>query len=267
VAVLNPLTEDQAVMRSSLIPGLLETMRFNLAQQVRSLKIFEAGKVFIPSNAELPEEPEIIAGLWTGARVALSWHGKETPCDFYDIQGAVEGLLGALKLATVRFTRMPVEECLYTRPGHSARILAGDRAIGIVGELHPQVRDAFELKQPVFVFELDADGLQALLLETKYRLRIPRFPALVRDITLILDQDREAREVRDAAVGLQADLLESVHLFDVFSGEPIPAGKKSLSFRFTYRSPEKTLGDEDIRDQHQSLTERLMAAFHATLPG
>jgi len=267
VAVLNPLTEDQAVMRSSLIPGLLETMRFNLAQQVRSLKIFEAGKVFIPSDAELPEEPEIIAGLWTGTRVALSWHGKETPCDFYDIQGAVEGLLGALKLATVRFTRMPVEECLYTRPGHSARILAGDRAIGIVGELHPQVRDAFELKQPVFVFELDADGLQALLSETKYRLRIPRFPALVRDITLILDQDREACEVRDAAVGLQADLLESVHLFDVFSGEPIPAGKKSLSFRFTYRSPEKTLGDEDIRDQHQTLTERLMAAFHATLPG
>jgi phenylalanyl-tRNA synthetase beta chain len=73
--------------------------------------------------------------------------------------------------------------------------------------------------------------------------------------------------VRDAAVGLQADLLESVHLFDVFSGEPIPAGKKSLSFRFTYRSSEKTLGDEDIRDQHQTLTERLMAAFHATLPG
>jgi phenylalanyl-tRNA synthetase beta chain len=129
------------------------------------------------------------------------------------------------------------------------------------------VCDAFELKQPVFVFELDADSLQALLSDTKYRLRIPRFPALVRDITLILDQDREAREVLDAAVDMRADLLESVHLFDVFSGEPIPAGKKSLSFRFTYRSTEKTLGDEDIHDQHQSLTERLIAAFHATLPG
>jgi phenylalanyl-tRNA synthetase beta chain len=267
VAVLNPLTEDQAVMRSSLIPGLLETLRFNLAQQVRSLKIFEIGKVFIASDAELPEEPEIIAGLWTGARAALSWHGKETPCDFYDIQGAVEGLLGALKLEAVRLTRLPVEECFYTRPGHSARLLAGDRPIGIVGELHPQVRDALELKQPVFIFELEAEGLQAVISETKYRLRIPRFPALVRDITLILDQDREAREVLDAAVGMRAELLESVHLFDVFSGDPIPAGKKSLSFRFTYRSPEKTLGDEDIHDQHQCLTERLMAAFHATLPG
>ena len=267
LAVLNPLTEDQAVMRSSLIPGLLETMRFNLAQQVRSLKIFEAGKVFIPSDAELPQEPEIIAGLWTGARAALSWHGKEMPCDFYDIQGAVEGLLGALKLEGARFTRMPAQECLYTQPGHSARILAEDRPIGIVGELHPQVRDAFELKQTAFVFELDADSLQALVSETKYRLRIPRFPALVRDITLILDQDREACEVLDAAVDMRLDLLESAHLFDVFSGEPIPAGKKSLSFRLTYRSPEKTLGDEDIHDQHQSLTERLMAAFHATLPG
>jgi phenylalanyl-tRNA synthetase beta chain len=242
-------------------------LRFNLTQQVRSLKIFETGKVFIPSEAELPEEPEIIAGLWTGARAALSWHGKETPCDFYDIQGAVEGLLGALKLEPVRCTRMPVAECFYTRPGHSARILAGDRPVGIVGELHPQVRDAFELKQPVFIFELDADGLQALLSENKYRLRIPRFPALIRDITLILDQDREAREVLDVAVGMRLDLLESVHLFDVFAGDPIPAGQKSLSFRFTYRSAEKTLGDEDIHERHQSLTERLMAAFHATLPG
>ena len=267
MAVLNPLTEDQAVMRSSLIPGLLETMRFNLAQQVRNLKIFEAGKVFIPSDAELPEEPEIIAGLWTGARVALSWHGKETPCDFYDIQGAVEGLLGALKLATARFTRMPVEECRYTRPGHSARILAGDRAIGIVGELHPQVRDAFELKQPVFVFELDADELQALLSETKYRLRIPRFPALVRDITLILDQDREACEVRDAAVGLQAGPARERSPVRRVFGRTDPGGQKEPVVPVHLSFPGKTLGDEDIRDQHQTLTERLMAAFHATLPG
>jgi phenylalanyl-tRNA synthetase beta chain len=268
VALLNPLTEEQSVMRSSLIPGLLETLRFNLFQQVRNVKIFETGKVFIASAAsDLPDEPEIIAGLWSGARTPLSWHGKEVPCDFYDLKGALEGLLAALKLEEVVFTRLEEDACFYTRPGASARIRAGRRTLGLIGEIDPAVGAAFDLKQAAFVFELDADSLQAALSETKYRMRIPRFPALVRDITLILEQAIEVREILEAARALKSDLLESIELFDVFTGEPIPAGGKSLSFRLTYRSPEKTLEDEAVREVHQALTERLLVKFHARLPG
>jgi phenylalanyl-tRNA synthetase beta chain len=271
VALMNPLSEEQSVMRSSLIPGLLETLRYNLFQQVRNVKIFETGKVFIASGAsELPEEPEIIAGLWSGARTPLSWHGKEIPCDVYDLKGALEGLLRALKLEEVAFTRMADDACCYTRPGASAHIRAGDRIIGIIGEIDPAVGTSFGLKQAAFVFELDADALQAALSETKYRMRIPRFPALVRDITLILDQRVETQEVLEAARSLKMAkmvLLESIELFDVFSGDPIPAGRKSLSFRLTYRSPETTLEDEDVREVHQALTEHLVATFHARLPG
>ena len=268
VALLNPLTEDQSVMRSSLIPGLLETLRFNLFQQVRNVKIFETGKVFLSSGSSgLPAEPEIIAGLWSGARTPLSWHGKETPCDFYDLKGALEGVLNALKLEELDFARLEDDACFYTRPGASARIRVGNRILGILGEIDPVVAAAFDLKQTAFVFELDADTLQAALSETKYRMRIPRFPALVRDVTLILDQRIEAREILEAARGFKADLLESIELFDVFSGEPIPADRKSLSFRLTYRSPEKTLEDEEVREVHQALTERLLANFKARLPG
>lgn len=268
VAVLNPLAEDQSVMRSSLVPGLLETLRFNLAQQTRRLKIFEIGKVFRPRpGSDLPEEPEMIAGLWSGSRDPLSWHAKETPCDFYDLKGAVEGLLGALKLEAVEFTRTPEAQCHYTRPGHSGLILAGGRRIGSIGELHPQVRAAFDLKQTGFLFELDAEALEALLSETRYRMRIPKFPAVVRDITLIVERSREAREVLAAVGALNLERLESVQLFDVFSGGAVPADKRSLSFRLTYRSPEKTLEDSEVNDLHRFVTERLLTVFNAALPG
>jgi len=267
VAVLNPLAEDQAVMRSSLIPGLLETMRFNLAQQTKRVKIFEIGKVFLQTaGAELPEEPEIIAGLWTGGRQALSWHGKDAPCDFYDLKGAVEGLLGALKLEGVRFTRMSDSDCHYIRPGHSARILAAGREVGRIGEIHPKVLAAFDLKQTGFVFELDAEPLAALLSETRHRLRNQRFPPVTRDITLIMDQGLEAQRVLDAVGGMNLELLENVQLVDVFVGEPIPSGKRSLSFRLTYRSPEKTLEDADVNSVHQIVTDRLLTEFQAALP-
>jgi phenylalanyl-tRNA synthetase beta chain len=267
VTVLNPLAEDQAVMRSSLIPGLLETMRFNLAQQTRRIKIYEIGKVFLQTaGAELPDEPEIVAGLWTGPRQPLSWHGKDAPCDFYDLKGAVESLLGALKLEGIRFTRMPDADCRYTRAGYSARILAAGREVGLIGEIHPAVRAAYDLKQPGFVFELGLGTLAALLSETRYRLRIQKFPAVTRDITLIMDQGPEAQQVLDAVGDMQLELLESIQLVDVFAGGPIPPGKRSLSFRLTYRSPEKTLEDTQVNSLHQSVTERLLTEFQAALP-
>jgi phenylalanyl-tRNA synthetase beta chain len=268
VTVLNPLAEDQSVMRSSLVPGLLETLRFNLAQQTRRLKIFEIGKVFLHRpDAVLPDEPEMIAGMWSGSRDPLSWHVKDTPCDFYDLKGSVEALLGALKLQAVEMTQAPEAQCVYTRPGHSGVIMAGGRQIGLIGELHPDVRDAFDLKQTAFLFELAVGELEALLSETQYRMRSLKFPAVARDITLIVDRSLEARAVLNAVDAMSIDMLESVQLFDVFSGGPVPAGKRSLSFRLTYRSPEKTLEDQEVNALHQFVTQRLLTAFQATLPG
>jgi phenylalanyl-tRNA synthetase beta chain len=255
-------------MRSSLVPGLLETLRFNLAQQTRRLKIFEIGKVFLHRpDAVLPDEPEMIAGMWSGSRDPLSWHAKDTPCDFYDLKGSVEALLGALKLQAVEMTQAPEAQCVYTRPGHSGVIMAGGRQIGLIGELHPDVCDAFDLKQTAFLFELAVGELEALLSETQYRMRSLKFPAVARDITLIVDRSLEARAVLNAVDAMSIDMLESVQLFDVFSGGPVPAGKRSLSFRLTYRSPEKTLEDQEVNALHQFVTQRLLTAFQATLPG
>ncbi len=267
IHILNPLTEDQTVMRTSLLPGLIEAASYNIARQVKNLKLFEIGKTFIRSDQQdLPLEPEILTALWTGTQREASWHGREVPCDFYDSKGAVEGLIQALKLDKVRFSKMPADACDYTRPGYTAQILADGLQLGLVGELHPDVRKNFDLKQPAFIFELELDKIAALIPPSTGSKSIPRFPAIYRDITIIVDRRIETQTVLDAVEDIGEKLVEQLHLFDVFEGDPIAEGKKSVSFRVTYRSSIKTLEDEDVNDLHRAITDKLLKSFDATLP-
>ena len=267
IYILNPLSEDQAVMRTSLATGLIETAVDNIARQIKNLKIFEIGKTFIKTGAqELPREPEFLAALWTGARHGASWHGREIQCDFYDIKGVAEGLIGALKLENIRFTAMADGDCEYTRPGYTAKILTGDTPIGLVGEIDPQVRETFDLTQPAYILELDLDQIYSIIPQTKSSKPIPKFPAIYRDITIIVDRNIETQTVLETVGKMREPLVESLHLFDVFEGKPIAAGKKSVSFRVTYRSSDKTLEDDDVNDLHKSITGKLLKAFDATLP-
>ena len=267
IHILNPLTEDQTVMRTSLLPGLIEAASYNIARQVKNLKLFEIGKTFIRSDQQdLPLEPEILTALWTGTQREASWHGREVPCDFYDSKGAVEGLIQALKLDKVRFSKMPADACDYTRPGYTAQILADGLQLGLVGELHPDVRKNFDLKQPAFIFELELDKIAALIPPSTGSKSIPRFPAIYRDITIIVDRRIETQTVLDAVEDIGEKLVEQLHLFDVFEGDPIAEGKKSVSFRVTYRSSIKTLEDEDVNDLHRATTDKLLQSFDATLP-
>jgi phenylalanyl-tRNA synthetase beta chain len=267
IHILNPLSEDQAVMRTSLVPGILETMRHNMARQIKNLKIFETGKIFLKKDQQvLPREPEMLIALWTGPRTDASWHSRENPCDFYDIKGAVEALAQALNLEAIRFTAMADDACEYTRPGHTAQIMASDLQVGLVGEIHPRVSDAYDLKQTAFIFELDLEKIAGLIPQSRVSKPIPRYPAIYRDITVIIDRGIETQTILEAVENFHEILIDNLHLFDVFEGDPIPAGKKSVSFRNTYRSPGKTLEDDDVKDLHKSITERLLNAFDATLP-
>lgn len=267
IHILNPLSEDQAVMRTSLATGLIQTAVYNIAQQIKNLKFFEIGKLFLKTDSQqLPLEPEFLAALWTGARHDASWHGREIPCDFYDIKGVAEGLLDALKIDRLRFTTMPADDCDYTKPGFTALIFCADTPIGRVGEIDPRVREVFDLKQPAFILELDLDKIRTLIPSAIKSRPIPRFPAIYRDITIIVERGVETQTVLGAVEDFHEDLVESLRLFDVFEGDPIAAGKKSVSFRITYRSSEKTLEDEDVSALHKSITARLLAQFDATLP-
>jgi phenylalanyl-tRNA synthetase beta chain len=160
VAILNPLSEEQTVMRTSLIPGLLTAMHYNITQQEKNLKLFEIGKLFISAGPDhLPEEIEMLAGIWTGARFDASWHNKELPCDFFDIKGVAERLLKSLHLNAAEFTSLPDASCTYTKPGYSAQISIGDTIVGLVGEVNSQVRANFDLVQTEYIFEINLNRL------------------------------------------------------------------------------------------------------------
>ena len=267
VNILNPLTEDQAVLRTSLISGLLETAYRNISKQQKNLKLFEIGKIYIKKETDnLPEETEVLAGLWTGARLDASWYAKEVPCDFFDIKGVVQGLLKGLKIGSIRFSSLADDLCVYTKPGYTAQIFHDKELLGLVGEIHSLVLDNFDIEQPVYIFELNMDSLVKLLPETAQFKPIPKYPAVSRDITIIVNNNTQSGAILECIEKIQEQLIENIQLFDVFTGDPIPAGKKSISIRVTYRSSKKTLEDEDVSKIHKMIAERLIEKFDAGLP-
>jgi phenylalanyl-tRNA synthetase beta chain len=267
VNILNPLTEDQSVMRTSLVPGLLETVYRNISKQQKNLKLFEIGKIYIEKGRDnLPEETEMLAGLWTGLRFDSSWYEKETPCDFYDIKGVAEGLLKGMNIDSIRFSGLANDLCLYTKPGYTAEIFSDKEHLGLVGELHPLVLRNFDLKQSVYIFELNIDSLIKLFSETRQSKPIPKFPSVPRDITIIVNKNTESGAILECIESIPEQLVENIQLFDVFTGDPIPPGKKSVSIRVTYRSRKKTLEDEDVGNIHKTIADRLIKEFDAGLP-
>jgi len=268
VGLLNPISEEQNVMRTTLIPGLLGAMQHNLSQQNKNLRLFEIGSVFMDAdnNDGLPDEVEILAGLHTGVRMDHNWCTPALDCDFYDIKGALEALFNHLGAENVKFTHQPSEQCRYVRPGHTARILIKDEVIGQVGEVHPEVLRNYDLKQTAFIFEIDVHRLTPHLPETAVFQPIAKFPAIARDITLIVGRETEAGDLLKTVADTGEDLVENVLLLDVFTGAPIQENQKSVSFRIIYRAADKTLEDETINQLHGKIADKLRRSFNASFP-
>jgi phenylalanyl-tRNA synthetase beta chain len=267
VAILNPLTEDQAVMRTSLLPGLLETMGRNLSKQVKTLRLFEVGKVFLDQGAGmLPEEREMVAALLTGDRSPVAWCSKVTPIDFFDMKGAVSALLTGLDLKEPLYTNERTGDAPYLRPGHVASISVDGTTVGIVGEVHPKVLSAYGLKQTAFIFELFLQRISEHPSIRKKVSGISRYPSVARDVTLIIDKQIESHRILDRVKTMEANIVEGVQLFDVFMGETIPEGKKSVSFKITYRSADQTLEDESVNRIHAAICDQVIKDFSADLP-
>jgi phenylalanyl-tRNA synthetase beta chain len=268
ISILNPLTEAQDVMRTSLLPCLLGTMLQNVTQQNKDLKIFELGKIFLKNTQEeeLPTEVEMISALWTGLRQDRAWHSKEVKTDFYDMKGVVETLFRAANIQKVRFSVPSTPKYPYLKPGRVAEVYARGELMGTVGEIIQQVLQNFDLKQAAYVFELNFDQLVRLRTCEKSAKPISRFPATSRDIALIVDNALEAQEVLHFVEAQDQELVESVKIFDIYKGLPIPDGKKSLALRFRYCSFERSLTDEEVNKVHEVVTQKVLKHFKAQLP-
>jgi phenylalanyl-tRNA synthetase beta chain len=263
----NPLTEDQNVMRTSLLPGLLTTMFKNSAQRNENLQLFEQGKVFIAADDEpLPDEVEMVSGLWTGIREETAWYTKGRPVDFYDIKGVVETLCAGLNVFRLRFSVPGDGQCPYLKPGRCAAVSVGEDLVGFVGEIAPEVLSHYDLKQTAYCFDLDFDRLMDAVSLEKRAKPISRFPSTNRDVALILDEALEVKRVLNFIADQGHALIHDVTIFDVYTGPPVPDGMKSVALRFTYQSFEGSLTDRQVNDIHQSVIHKTLQEFDGQLP-
>jgi phenylalanyl-tRNA synthetase beta chain len=269
IRIRNPLTEEQAVMRTTIAFSLLQNAKRNADYGCSDLKIFELGKTFIGcGEGKLPLEVNRMGCLIAGLRYENRWQSKEAPVDFYDLKGCVENILGLFRIPTPRFRSgsagvNPDEPILH--PGKSCNVFSGEERIGFLGEVHPDVLSRLDLKGPLLVCEMDLDRLAALF-STKAPFRtIPRFPSSSRDVAFLIRRDLEAEELFRLAEDSHEVLLEKVQIFDVYEGEKITAGMKSLGLRFSYRCLDRTLTDEEVNEVHGRIVQRIVHVIGAII--
>lgn len=249
VKLLNPLSEEMSVMRTTLLPGLLESAGRNHRVRVFDAALFEVGHVFF--NDEAISEKLHFGFVLTG-RTPVQWMQKPRKYDYFDAKGIVEYMAERLG---VSFTFVQSKQP-FLHPGQSADVLLEDRVIGFIGVLHPDVVEAFELKPPVVVGELDLEPLKTAQKSVKYK-PIPKYPETTRDLSFIVPKDVSYDEIRKVVLEVRPEELIDFRLIDVYEGEPIEAGKVSMTLSFTFVSYEKTLSDEEVDKIFWSIAKRL----------
>lgn len=265
VPLKNPLNVDQAVLRTTMIPGLLRNIVLNTSNRAKNIRFFEIGNVFVQTDsaAPLPDEKTQISGVITGSRTGMGWAHRQEPVDFYDIKGIVENIFDALGIVS-EFRRAP--DIPFLHPGESAAIYAGAHTIGFVGKLHPNVVDTFNIEEDrIYLFELSLEQIVAQSsLERTFR-SLPKFPAVHRDLALIVPISVQASDVETSIAEAGKPLLENVALFDRYVGPQISEGCVGITYSLTYRSLEKTLTDDEVTDVHQDIVEHLSTQLGVVL--
>ena len=265
IKLLNPIASHQSVMRSTLLGGLIETIRYNAARKLSRIRVFEVGRAFL-RDASVKEGDLTVAGLHQPMRIAAAafgpadeeqWGIPGRGVDFFDLKADVEAMVWP------RAARFEAATHPALHPGRSARVWVDGEALGWIGELHPRWQARFELPQPVVVFELDATLLQAV--PVPHPGQPSRFPSVVRDLAVLVDAERPVQALLDALSAEKPAIVRSVRLFDLYHGKNLPAGRKSLAFRIVMQDTEKTLTDAEADLAIAQMIELLGQRFGATL--
>jgi phenylalanyl-tRNA synthetase beta chain len=262
VRLRNPLTSDRVVMRHTLMPGLLQTAADNVRYLDR-VAIFEVGRIFLPQEGQvLPEEPIRVAIALSGPRLAPSWLTQDVEeLDFLDLKGIIEALLSRLGIRGAQF--LPAKHPTF-QPGRVAELRIGEIGLGVLGEVHPDIREAFSLEDHrTCLAEIDLGGLLATISPDQRMARISRFPAVRQDLAVVVDEMVPALRVREEIEAAGGEILSDVELFDLYRGDPIPAGKKSLAYSLTYQALDRTLTDVEAAQVHEAIVEHLVAVLDA----
>ncbi len=264
VTLANPILEEVTRMRPTLLPGLIESLRNNLNHGTRDVRLFEVGRIFAKSEpGELPVERDALALIATGSVTEEGRAEASKEIDFYELKGALEAAVDAMKLGPLGFAKAQFK---HLREGQAARIILADSTpIGTIGRLSAAIAAAYKFRQPAFVAELDLTALLNSAPRTVQYKPLPRYPSVVRDVTLLVGRDLSFAELLKAvdAEGV-ADYTEA-ELVGTYEGKNIPEDKRSITFRIEYRSDAGTLRDEEVEERHRGLIDSLMKKFNAEL--
>lgn len=270
VKIANPLAYEKAFLRHSVLASVMDAAERNARIRER-LAFFEIGPIFLAGEdpSGLPDELKRLAVVLGGQRSAAGWQPADvTAMDFYDLKGVVNGLLQGLRLPGVSF--VAAEHPSY-HPGKCARVLVGDKQIGVMGELHPKVKGNYDFpttfKAPVLAAEFDLDLLIELVPPLYQTVDVPVFPPVIEDLAFILDEDLAAEKAEALIRQTGGKLLADVKLFDIFRGEQIGAGKKSLAYKLTYIAPDRTLEAAEVTTLRNKIIKRMEYEFKAKLRG
>lgn len=253
VKITNPLGEDTSVMRTTTIASMMDILSRNYNYRNPSAKLFEIGKIFIPTtDGELPNEP---------VKITMGMYGDNV--DFYDIKGICETMFAQLNVKNVKYEAVTDNPTFH--PGRCAKISAGNKVIGIIGEIHPAVSRKYGIETPVYIVELDFENV-FLNIKTDIKFKeLPKYPAVTRDIAMLVDKTVPVADIENVIKKASGKMLESLQLFDVYEGKQIPEGKKSVAYSAIYRSTDRSLTGDEVQKVFDKVVKNLENQIGAQL--
>jgi phenylalanyl-tRNA synthetase beta chain len=272
ITLQNPISVERSVLRPSLAPGLLEVVALNGSRQIPDVRVFEIGQTFAPHREEDGDRPaheELWLGVvMTGQRAARAWHATRERVDVYDAKGAAQLAVAAAAVGETGVAPYaPEEGPRYLEQGRAAALTAGGHPIGWFGEVALRVREAFDLPAPIFLAEVSLTALLALpRVELRYQ-PLPRFPAVQRDLAVVVPAEVTAGQVEGAIRAMKLPLLSRITLFDVYEGDQVGAGKRSLAWSLTFQAADRTLTDKEVNELHTRIVAEVGRRFAAEIRG
>ena len=264
VSVLNPITDDFPQMRTTLVPSLLQAVKRNLAVKNENLALFEAASVYLPKElplAELPEEKPFVTGVLCGSTGVARWPQAQHAYDFYDVKGLMETVLSRLGVTDYRWD--VAEDAIY-HPGKAAAALRDGKVLLSCGELHPVAQKGYGLKLTMYIFTVDIEALLPYIATIPEYQSLPKYPTLDRDLAILVPEGVTHSTLVDVMQRQGEAILESVELFDRYSGDQVPSGFVSMAYALHFRAPDRTLQDHEVDERIQRIVQRLKA-FNCSL--